>query len=52
MLPIEEGLNGHNDWGSHSLGQLVGPNCIELQGEVGEHHKSTEGGGEREKFEK
>ena len=52
MLAIEECLNGHNDRGCHRLGQLVGADRVELQGEVGEHHESTERGRERENFEK
>ena len=51
MLPIEESLNGHNYGSGHSLGQLIGPDCVELERKVGEDHKPTEGGGERENFE-
>lgn len=52
MFAIKESLYGHNDRGCQSLGELVCTNCVVLQREIREHHKTTEGGREREDFQK
>ena len=51
MFVVEDCLNDHDDRSSHCLGQLVGTDGIELEGQVGEHHKPAERGRERENFE-
>ena len=45
---IEDGLYEQDDWSGQSLCQLIRSNRVVLQREVSEHHKTTEGGGERE----
>ena len=48
VLLVVVGLYEEDGGRGHGLGHLVRPDGVALEGEVGEHHETAEGGGERE----